>query len=65
MTSELHCKGCPCELCLPGHRAQMTRVYRAEPPLVGIVCQRCGKWCRDIERPCSKCARLRARKVAA
>lgn len=26
--SDLHCRGCDCSLCLPGHRAQVTRVYR-------------------------------------
>ncbi len=30
--SGLHCRGCDCSLCLPGHRAQMTRVYRDEQP---------------------------------
>lgn len=31
----LHCRGCDCELCMPGFPAQGTRVYRTRPRKLG------------------------------
>jgi hypothetical protein len=55
--SELHCRGCDCESCLPGHPAAMTQVYStAKHPVVR--CKQCGTETFDRFAECWMCAWL-------
>lgn len=42
--SDLHCRGCLCELCCPGTPAQATRVYDEKVELLNVKLSKQERW---------------------